>query len=122
MHFSDVVRGEDGDEGGAFGGGFDALAAALLAVYEAEDTDDGHAGGAGGGECGEGGFAGGADVVEDEDLCAGFDEAFDEAAGAVGFFCLADEEAVEERGGGVLDGVPRGGGCGVRDERVGAHG
>ena len=51
--------------------------------------------------------AGGADVVDDDDLRAGLEEAFDAAAGAVGLFRLADEEAVDEGGlgAGILFGV-----------------
>ena len=63
---ADVGGGEDGVEGGVGGGGFYVLAAALLAVYEAEDSDDVHAGLAGGFDGCDGGPAGGADVVDDD--------------------------------------------------------
>jgi hypothetical protein len=45
----------------------------------------------------DGGGAGGADVVDDDHAGAFAAEAFDAAAGAVGFFGFADEEAVEQR-------------------------
>ena len=50
----------------------------------------------GGFDGGDGGAAGGADVVDDDDVRSELVEAFDEAAGAVGLFGLADEEAVDE--------------------------
>ena len=81
-------------------GGFDVGAAALLAVDEAEDGGDVHAGFAGSFDGGDGGAAGGADVVDDDDVGARFEEAFDFAAGAVGLFGFADEEAVDEGGAG----------------------
>ncbi len=80
--------------------GFDGGSAALFAVDEAEDCGDVHAGFAGGFDGGDGGAAGGADVVDDDDVGSGFEEAFDAAAGAVGLFGFADEEAVDEGGGG----------------------
>ena len=100
MGGADFGGGEDGEEGGAIAGGFDVGAAALFAVDEAEDTGDDHAGFAGGFDGGDGGAAGGADVVDDDDLGAGLEEAFYLAAGAVGLFGFADEEAVDEGGGG----------------------
>ena len=79
--------------------------------------------------------AGGAYVVDDDDGCAGLEEAFDAATGAVGLFSLADEEAVEEGGRFavvfvgveleeflVVGELPCGGGGGIGDERIGAHG
>jgi hypothetical protein len=98
MGGTDLGRGEDGDKGGTVAGGFDAGPATLFAVDEAEDADDVHAGLAGGFDGGDGGAAGGADVVDDDDSGAGFQEAFDLAAGAVGLFGFADEEAVDEGG------------------------
>ena len=88
-------------KGCAVAGGFDVGAATLFAVDEAEDAGDGHAGFASGFDGGDGGAAGGADVVDDDDSCAGFEKAFDLAAGAVGLFGFADEEAVDEGGGGA---------------------
>src|SRR5260370_22663297 len=96
MRGADVGGGEDGEEGDAGGGGFDVGAAALLAVDEAEDSGDVHSCFAGGFDGGDGGASGGADVVEDDDVGSGFEEAFDAAAGAVGLFGFADEEAVDE--------------------------
>jgi hypothetical protein len=93
---ADFGGGEDGEEGGAGAGGFDLFASALFAVDEAEDAGDGHAGLAGGFDGGDGAAAGGADIVDDDDAGAGGEEAFDLAAGAVGLFGFADEEAVDE--------------------------
>jgi hypothetical protein len=132
--------GEDGEEGGAVAGGFDLFAAALFAVDEAEDAGDGHAGLAGGFDGGDGAAPGGADVVDDDDAGAGLEESFDLAAGAVGLFRFADEEAVDEGGSetgvlvaefeslGEFDDLvvvgegPGAGGGGVRDQGVGTHG
>lgn len=136
---ADIVGGEEGEEGDTGGGFFDAGAAALLAIDEAEDAGDEHAGFAGGFDGGDGGAAGGADVVDDDDGGAGLGEAFDAAGGAVVFFGFADEEAVEERGGfggvggevelggevedfGVVGGSPSAAGGDVGDKGVGAHG
>ena len=68
MRGADVVGGEDGDEGGFLGRGFDSVAAALFAVYEAEDSGYVHSGFAGGFDGGDGGTSSGADVVEDDDM------------------------------------------------------
>ena len=81
---------------------FDVGTSALLAVYEAEDADDLHAGFFSGFNGLNGAAARGADVVYDDDLGAGLQEAFKPAAGAVGFFGFADEEAMDERGGGTV--------------------
>ena len=97
---ADVCGGEDGEEGDAGDGGFDVGSAALLAIDETEDGGDVHAGLAGGLDGRDGGAAGGADVVDDDDVRAFFQEAFDLATGAVGLFGLADEEAVDEGGSG----------------------
>jgi hypothetical protein len=139
---ADVGCGEDGEEGDARDGGLDRCATALFAVDEAEDSGDAHAGFASGFDGGDGGAAGCADVVYDNDLGAGFEEAFDFAAGAVGFFCFADEEALDEGGCGfvgrgfviqfkdareledlvVVGEGPGAGAGGVGDEGVGTHG
>jgi hypothetical protein len=137
---ADLGGGEDGDKGGTVAGGFDIGAAPLLAVDETEDAGDVHSGFAGGFDGGDGGAAGGADVVDDDDIGAGLEEAFDLAAGAVGFLCFADEEAVDEGGGClgtfvaqfegagefddlvVVGEVPGAGAGGVGDKRVGTHG
>lgn len=140
---ADVGGGEDGKEGDAGDGGFDVCSAALFAVDEAEDSGDVHAGLAGGFDGGDGAAAGGADVVDDDDVGSGLEEAFDLAACAVVFFCLADEEAVDEGWGGAFfaallvaefEGVgelddfgvvgecPGAGGGGVGDEGIGTHG
>jgi hypothetical protein len=137
---ADLGGGEDGEEGGAVAGGFDLFSAALFSVDEAEDAGDSHAGLAGGFDGGDGAASGGADVVDDDDAGAGLEESFDLAAGAVGLFRFADEEAVDEGGGkagvfvaefeglGEFDDLvvvgegPGAGGGGVGDERVGAHG
>ena len=143
---ADVAGGEDAVERGDFPrrnlgeGAFDVVAAALLAIDQAEDSGDDHAGVARGFDGGDGGSAGGADVVDDDHGRAGLKEAFDAAAGAVVFFLLAHQETVDEggRGAGVLvvefefggepehfvvvGERPRTGGGGVGDQRVGAHG
>ncbi len=137
---ADIGGGEDGDEGHAVRGGFDGGATALFAIDEAKDSGDVHSGFAGCFDCGDGGAAGGADVVDDDDLGVGFQEAFDLAAGAVGLFGFADEEAVDEGGGGAgvfvlkLEGArelddffvvgegPCAGAGGVGDQGVGTHG
>ena len=125
---ADVGGGEDADERRSCGCGFDVGAATLFAVDEAEDSGDVHACFAGGFDGRDGAAAGGADVVDDDDLRSLFEEAFDLAAGAVGLLGFADEEALQElrcRVGGIealLEGVPRAGAGGVGDERVGSHG
>jgi len=137
---ADLGGGEDGEEGSSGAGGFDLFAAALFAVDEAEDAGDGHAGFAGGFDGGDGAAAGGADVVDDDDMGSGREESFDLAAGAVGLFRFADEEAVDEGGGkagvfvaefeglGEFDDLvvvregPGAGGGGVGHEGVGTHG
>jgi hypothetical protein len=139
---ADVGCGEDGEEGDAGDGGLDGSAAALFAVDEAEDSGNVHAGFAGGFDCGNGGTTGGADVIDDDDVGTGFEEAFDLAAGAVGFFGFADQEALDERGGAFVWGGfavqledareledlvvvgegPGAGAGGVGDEGVGTHG
>src|SRR5271163_2364266 len=101
---ADVGGGEDGEEGDAGDCGFDVGAAALFAVDEAEDSGDVHAGFAGGFDGGNGGATGGADVVDDDDMGAGFEEAFDLAACPVGFFGFADKEALDEGGSGFVGG------------------
>ena len=136
---ADLSGGEDRDEGCAVADGFDVGPTALLAVDEAEDSGDDHAGFAGGFDGGDGGASSGADIVDDDDLGAGFEEAFDFAASAVGLFCFADEEAVDERGDWfwtfiaefkfvgefedfiVVGKIPCAGAGGVRDEGVGTH-
>ena len=71
---------------------------------------------------GDGGAAGGADVVDDDDVGSELVEAFDEAAGTVSLLGLADEEAVDEGVAVVVQVVPGGGAGGVRDQGVGSHG
>lgn len=132
-------RGEDGEEGSSVADGFNIVSAALFAVDEAEDSGDVHAGFAGGFDGGDGGAAGGADVVDNDYGCSFFQEAFDLAAGTVGLFCFADEEAVDESGYGLGSGSevefagefenlivigegPGAGAGGVGDEGVGTHG
>ncbi len=140
MGGADVGGGEDGEEGDAGDGGFDVGSAALFAVDEAEDSGYVHAGLAGGLDGFDGGAAGGADVVDDDYVGAGFEEAFDAAACAVGLFGFADEEALDEGGGwagvfgfefegaGEFDDLvvvgegPGAGAGGVGDEGVGSHG
>jgi len=139
---ADVGCGEDGEERDAGDGGLDGSAAALFAVDEAEDSGNVHAGFAGGFDCGNGGTTGGADVIDDDDVGTGFEEPFDLAAGAVGFFGFADQEALDERGGAfvwvgfavqledareleylvVVGEGPGAGAGGVGDEGVGTHG
>jgi len=138
---ADVGGGEDGEERHAWNGGFDVCSTALFAVYQTEDAGYVHACLAGGFDGGNGGAAGGADVVHDNNVCAGFEEAFDAAACAVSFFCFADEEAMDEGGDGTgvfvgfeLEGAGEFGDLvavgkspctsagGVGDEWVGAHG
>lgn len=105
MCCADVGGGEEGDEGGVGGGGFDVGSASLLTVYEAEDAYHVHAGFAGGFDGCDGGASGGADIVDDDYVGSEFVEAFEAATGAVGLFGLADEEAVDGMGGVVV--IPR---------------
>ena len=137
---SDVGCSEDREEGNAGDCGFDCGSASLFAIYEADDSGDMHSGFTGGLDCGDGGAAGGADVVDDDDVCTGREEAFDFASGAVSFFGFADEESLDEsRGeiggfvaevefGGELEDLvvvgegPGAGTGGVGDEGVGSHG
>ena len=101
---ADVVGGEEAQEGSAGGGGFDGGAAVgFFALHDADHGGDDHAGFARGFDGVDGGGAGGADVVDDDDARAFAAEAFDAAAGAVGFFGLADQEAVEQGSAGMLD-------------------
>ena len=67
-----------------------------LSLSRVGHADDDHAGFTGGFDGGDGGGAGGADIIDDDDGGAGLEEAFDAAAGAVGLFGFADEEAVDE--------------------------
>src|ERR1700744_5429110 len=83
---TDLGGCEDSDEGCAVADGFDVGPTALLAVDEAENSGDDHAGFAGGFDGGDGGASSGADIVDDDDLGARFEEAFDFAASAVGLF------------------------------------
>src|SRR5271170_6872675 len=124
---ANVVGGEETEEGrsgiGGSYGGFDGGAGfGFFAFDKADGGDDVHAGFFGGFDGGDGRGPGGADVVDDDDGRAFFEEAFDAAAGAVGLFGFADEEAVDERRRGHLLSVP--GACrgDVGDEGVGAHG
>ena len=104
-------------------GGFDGGAAVgFFALDDADDGGNNHAGFARGFDGGDGGGAGGADVVDDDDARALAAEAFDAAAGAVGLFRLAHQEAMEERGAGMLLRAPGAGGGDVGDDGVGAHG
>jgi len=118
----DVGCGEEGVKGGVGGGGFDVGSAALFTVDQAEHPDDVHAGFLRGFDGGDGGAAGGADIVDDDDVGSQLVKAFEAAAGAVGLFGLADEEAVDERVVLMVQVVPCAGAGGVRDQRVGSHG
>jgi len=137
---SDVGCSEDREEGNAGDCGFDCGSAALFSIYEAEDSGDMHSGFTRGLDCGDGGPAGGTDVVDDDDVCTGRQEAFDFASSAVSFFGFADEESLDEGGGeiwgfvaevefgGELEDLvvvgegPGAGAGGVGDEGVGSHG
>ena len=94
MGSADVFGGEDRVEGRTRGGGFDVDTASLFAVYQAEDPDDVHAGLLCGFDGGDGGASCGADVVDDDDVSSNLMKALDSAAGAVGLFGFADQEAV----------------------------
>ena len=142
MGGANVGCGEDGEEGDAGNSGLDGCATALFAVDEAEDSSDVHSGFACGFDGGDGGAASSAYVIDDDDVSTGFQEAFDFAAGAVSFFCFADEEALDEGGGGfvrrgvfvqledareledlvVVGESPCASTGGVGDEGVGSHG
>ena len=87
-----------GDEGSSVAGCFNVGAAALFAIDEAEDSGDGHARFACGFDGSDGGTAGRADVIDDDYLRAFFEEAFDLASGAVGFFGFANQEPMDESG------------------------
>ena len=103
--------------------GFDGgTAVGFFAFDDADYGGDDHAGFSRGFNGVDGGGAGGADVVDDDDAGTFAAEALDAAAGSVGFFGFANEEAVDERGVGVMLGAPCAG-CGdVGDDRIGAHG
>ncbi len=120
---ADVVGGEEGQEGSAGSGGFDGgTAVCFLAFDDADYCGDDHAGFAGGFESSDGGTAGGAHVVDDDDARARLKEAFNAAAGSVGFLGFADKEAVDERGGGIGKGAIGAGSCDVGDDGVSTHG
>jgi len=120
---ADLGGGEETEEGSSGCGGFDGgTAVSFFALDNADDCGDGHAGFASSFDGGDGGCAGGADIVDDDDAGAFATEAFDAAAGAVGFFSFADEEAMEQWAGGILLRAP-GAGCGdVGDDGIGTHG
>ena len=95
---ADLVGGEETEEGRALRGGFDGGAAiGFFALHDADYSGNGHAGFARGFNGVDGGGAGGADVVDDDDACAFATEAFNAAAGAVGLFGFANEEAMDQR-------------------------
>jgi hypothetical protein len=103
---ADLSGGEESEEGSPGSGRFDCGAAVgFFAFDDADDGGDGHSGFAGGFNGVDGGGAGGANVVDDEYVGTFLAEALDAAAGAVGFFGFANEEAVDERGAGVLEGA-----------------
>lgn len=103
-------------------GGFDIGAAALFAVDKAEHPDDIHPGFLRGFNGGDGRAAGGANVIDDDDVGADLMKAFDAASGAVSLFGLADEESVHEMIVFMVQMMPGAGAGGVRNQRVGPHG
>ncbi len=120
---ADLGCGEEGRKGAPCRSGFDGGAAVgFFALDDADYGGDDHAGFARGFNGVDGGGAGGADVVDNHDAGAFAAEAFDAAAGAVGLFGFADQEAVEQRRAGVLKCAPGAGGGDVGDDGVGAHG
>jgi hypothetical protein len=67
------------------------------------------------------GGAGGADVVDNDNAGSWAAKTFDTATGAVRFLGFANEEAVQQRRGGVGLGAPGAGGGDIGDDGVGAE-
>ena len=130
MGGADIVGGVEAEEGRALivgksgvERGFEGGApSSFFAFHEANGGDDVHACFTGSFDGGDGGCAGGADVIDDEDRRVFLAEAFDAAAGSVGLFGFADEEAVDQRGTGLVLRAPGAGDRNGGDDGVGAHG
>jgi hypothetical protein len=98
----------------------------LLALDDADDGRNHHAGLAGGFKGHQGRRSGGANIVHNHHARTFAIEAFQAAAGAVGFFSLADQETVQQGSGGIPLRPPRTGRGnvghnGVCAERESAH-
>lgn len=97
MFMTDIIGGEEAEEGSTIGSGFNCGSSfRLFTLNKADDCDHAHAGFLCGLDGSDGAAAGGADIVDDEDGRVLFEEAFDTAAGAMCLFRLAHEEAVNE--------------------------
>jgi len=120
---ADLRCGEQAEERRAgcclFHGG---AAIGFFALDDADYGDNRHASLAGGFDGVDGGCAGGADVIDDDDARALLAKAFDAAAGAMAFFGLADQKAVQQRRGGIGLRAPSAGRGHVGDDGVGTHG
>jgi hypothetical protein len=118
-----IAGGVEAKERSALAGGFESGAGSgFFALDEADGGDDTHACFAGGFDGCDGGGSGGADVVDDENRGVLFAEPFDAAAGAVGLFCLADEEAVDQGRAGLRLSAPCAGDGDCGDDGISAQG
>ena len=96
MRGAHIGSGEDREEWRARGRSLDVGAASLFAVYETEHTGDHHASLAGGFDGGDGAASCGADVVDDDDLSARLEKAFDAASRAMRFLSFANQKPLDE--------------------------
>jgi hypothetical protein len=118
-----VIGGEEAQERRVSAGLFEGRAAfGFFALDETDGRNDIHAGFARGLNGRDGGRSRGADVVDDEHGCVFLQKAFNAAAGAVRFFCLADEEAVNGSRAVVLQRMPGAGDGYSRYDGVGSKG
>ena len=120
---ADFCCSEEAQKRGARRRSFECRASiGFLALDDADYSGDHHAGFARRFDGGDGGGAGSADVVDDDDASAFSAEAFDAAAGTVGFLSLPHEKSVQERCTGVLLCTPGAGGSDVGNDGICAHG
>lgn len=123
MFGADLGCREKAEKRNAVRSTFDSGAAVgFFALDNADHGSDDHAGFASSFDGGDGGSAGGAHIVDDDDVGALAAESLDAPASAVSFLSFADEKSVQWWSGGVGQCTPGAGGGDIGDDGVCAHG